>query len=251
VSGIIILITLMLVLELVQRRQSSAQVRTEAIAAQLRKTIDSAEAEVNELKAALANESGHLEKVAGVSVEVMRREAFDTEAEIGSLQAEITELEAQERRATKENERMQAALFDRRKDEEKRAELETSTRDLEAELETITSSDQLIFNPMSPEGKAVWIAQIESGRVLVGRAGQRQKPEVFESGILQGAAVAFRTWLGSRSTANDYFFLLVRPGGAGQFSEIRAALSERSFSVGFDLLDEKQIAIDPEVGATL
>src|SRR5687768_7345021 len=89
VSGIIILITLMLVLELVQRRQRSPQVRTQAIASQLRTSIASAKAEVTKLKAALAKDSSRLEERAGVSVDLIRREIFDTEAEISMLQADL------------------------------------------------------------------------------------------------------------------------------------------------------------------
>ena len=49
VSGIFILITLMLVLQLVQRKQAKPQFDASEIAAQLRAAIAAAEAEVNRL----------------------------------------------------------------------------------------------------------------------------------------------------------------------------------------------------------
>ena len=251
VSGIIILITLMLVVELVQRDQSSPQVRTHAIASRLREAIAAAQAEIVRLKAALESDSSRVEELAGVSVDLIRRELFDIRSEVEMLEAELVEIESQERKVKKEEQRLQAELFDRMKGEQNRKDLEESTRQLEKQLEELKQTDQLVYNPTTPDGKSVWIAQIGSGRVLVARAGQRQRPEVFESGILNSAANAFNKWLARRSNKQDFFFLLVRPGGADQFDDFRNVLTQHGFSVGFDLLSAKQSAIDPEVGATL
>lgn len=251
VSGIIILITLLLVLELVQRKQGSPQVRTEIIVSELRDAIAMAEAEVAGYKQLLEKDSSRLEDLARVPVDAIRRDLADTRSEMELLATELSELDALERKVAKDEEKMRAELFDRIKGEQARRDLEARVNELEQQLVTIQKSDQLLYNPTTPDGKSVWVVQIDPDRILVARAGQKKRPEVFENRLWKTANTAFSSWLSTRSRDRDFLFILVRPDGAKQFEELRSTVTRQGFAVGFDLLGKGQVAIDPEIGATL
>jgi hypothetical protein len=249
VSGIIILITLMLAVELSQRKQGSPRIQTAQLAAKLRDAIADAQAEVARLEAWLTRGDIKAEELAGVSVSALQHDLFAVNEQIKSLEAEIASLQKQAQAVAEKDEKLQAKRFDREKDHKKRAEEELKVTDLEKKLLQVRQQNRVFYNPRMADGKQVWLVQIEGDRVLVAPAGSTARPNIFPQRFSIFQQSGFEKWLTNRSPEADFFFLLVRPEGINEFSELRKLLIRRGFSIGFDLLGPRQSAVDPEKGA--
>jgi hypothetical protein len=249
VSGIIILITLMLAVELSQRKQGSPRIQTAQLAAKLREAIADAQAEAARLEAWLKRGEIKAEELAGVSVSALQHDLFAVNEQIKSLEAEIASLQKQAQAVAEKDEKLQAKRFDREKDDKKRAEEELKVSDLEKKLLQVRHQNRVFYNPRMADGKQVWLVQIEGDRVLVAPAGSTARPNIFSQRFSMFQQSGFEKWLTNRSPAADFFFLLVRPDGINEFSELRKILIRRGFSIGFDLIGPGQSAVDPEKGA--
>jgi len=248
VSGIIILITLMLALELSQRKQGSPQVHTAKLATQLRTAIVDVQAEVERLKVELKRKADGAQEVGGVSESVLQAELFAVNEQIKSLEAELTSLRKQQQAVARHDVALQARRFDRQKDHKKLADDEFKIKDLEDKLRQVRQKDQLVYNQRTADGKQVWLVQIERDRTLIAPAGVTAQPISVSQGSSLFGQTDFEKWLTGRATASDFMFLLVRQEGTDEFTRLRTLLTDKGYSIGFDLLGPRQSAIDPEKG---
>lgn len=249
VSGIIILITLVLALELSQRQEGSPQVQTAKLAAQLREAIADAQAEVARLESELNLETRKAQQLAGVSLGDLQHDLFSIKEQIKSLDAEIASLKKQEEEIAKHDARLQAKLFDRGKDDTKRVDDERQVTDMEAKLRQVRQQNRLFYNPRTSDGKQIWLVQIERDRTLVAPAGSVARPQIFTHEFAFFRQTSFEKWLESRSRTSDFIFFLVRPEGTDEFMKLRRVVDERDLPMGFDLLGVQQSAVDLEKGA--
>lgn len=251
VSGIIILITLMLAVELTQRVRGSPQAQTEAAVSELRKTVAAGRTELAKLKKLLEQQTGHAEEQAGQSVDLVRRDLLDAQSESQLLKTDIANLGTQEQKLIRADEKLRAELFDHSNDDEKRQTLTGQLNDLEQQLQHIKSNGQVFYNSTTPDGKQVWLVQLDGDNDLIAASGRKAPPTQLDGSWFHSAASDFSSWLSQRSPSQDFIFLLVRPDGSSQFNDFHTAIEKAGFSVGFDLLGPDQTAVDPIKGATI
>jgi hypothetical protein len=79
--------------------------------------------------------------------------------------------------------------------------------------------------------------------------GRAARPVIFAQRSIQGRILAFSAWMQKRSAAQDYFVMLIRPDGIAGFDALREAVDARGFDMGFDLIGQNEIVLDPERGA--
>jgi len=249
VSGIIILITLMLAIELSQRKQDSPQIATTNLVEKLREAIAEAQLEVARLDAELKQAATDTPEASGLSVDALQHDLFAVNEQIKSLEAEIASLRNQEVAVTKTDEKLQAKRFDREKQNAKKAAEELRAKDLDEQLRQVRKQNRLFYNSRSADGKQVWLIQIEANQVLVAPVGTQAPAKVFSQRFAMLRHAAFADWLTHRSANADFFFLLVRSEGTAEFANLRELLIKHRFTIGFDLLGPRQIAVDPEKGA--
>ena len=249
VSGIIILITLVLALELSQRKQGSPKIQTAKLTAQLREAIADAQAEVARLEADLNRSTTKAQELAGVSPPVMQRDLFAINEQIKSFEAEIALLQKQDAQIAEEDVKMQAKRFDREKENKKLAEEELEVKDFEDRLKQVRQQNRLYYNPRTADGKKVWLVQIEADRTLVAAAGSGARPLILRHEFVIFRQTGFEKWLARRSSARDFIFLLVMPEATDEFGKLKRLVTTKGFSMGFDLLGGQQIAVDVKKGA--
>jgi hypothetical protein len=184
-----------------------------------------------------------------MSESALRHDLFVTSEQIKSLEAEIASLRKQQSAVAEKDEKLQARRFDREKDNKKLAEEELKVKDLEEKLLQVRQKNRVFYNPRTADGKQVWLVQIERGRTLVALVGSTSRPLKLSQGASLFRQSDFEKWLTNRSTTADFLFLLVRPEGTAEFSELKKLLNKHGFSMGFDLLGPSQSAVDPEKGA--
>jgi hypothetical protein len=247
-TGIIILVTLALALELSQRRQTTPRALTGKVTEQLREAIAATQAEMAEMQAELQRQSDAAAEMSSESLDSLEPALYSTNQQIQSLHAEVASLHSQDEALSRRDEHLQAKRFDLEATS-RSGEHEKEAADLETKLREMRTKDRVYYNPRTADGKQVWLVQVESKRLLVARAGFHEKPRIFSQGFRFFQSSGFDNWLTSRSVDADFFFLLVRPKGTADFATIQTQLRDRGFSNGFDLIGDHQAAIDPELGS--
>lgn len=254
VTGIMILITLILGLEVIQRRAGAPDVRTEQLTDELTKaaaeagrveqTLEAARRQIDDLRARLSKDESDLLDVARFNPEQLERQLRDMESLNRLLTNEVSASEDQLRQArtslaSLENE-------DRRRDADRQslADVTRAAQEKLAELEQLRKNNRVIFNPGGRISKTPWLVEWTAQGAIVARAGKREPPQSFAD------AKALQTFLLKRSPSTEYFVLLVKPDFIDPFQATRDALEKSGFEVGFDLLAADQTAIDPQLGAT-
>lgn len=244
ISGIIILITLVLALELIQRKLAPPVRQTRLVASQIRAAIAEAEAEINRVNTQLAAQTSRAQEIAGFSEDSVRNDLVNTRQQVKVLTADVESLKEQQIAAAKDLEKIQAKRFAKKADEKRLADLESATNDLSQELNQVKQENKAFYNPRTADGRKVWLAQIGEDQVTVAPAGQDVPGVVLSLSNFLFSGSEFSDWLDQRSPQSDFIFLLVQPDGANAFQEGQRLLERKGFSIGFDLLGTDQSAVN-------
>lgn len=237
VTGIMILITMTLALELVQKATSSPREMTPAIAEQVEDALEENGREVARLERILSEGAG-----------TIRIEMDTARKRLGELQRAREELNEQNASLTVDV----SAAAARKTDAEAQAQsvspvaVERILEKFEAiqnQVRKLKESNRVVFN--QPEGttKQSWLVQIDSTSVLVAESGKTTAPLDFST------SEEFLGWAGRQDANSMYFVLLIKPSGVERFGPIRETLQNDGFDLGYDLLAADQTAIDLETGA--
>ena len=253
VTAIVTVIALLLALDLVQRKQAQSSDSSVAMAVVLLDRLEREEAELARLLATAENSDELVREVAATSPAELRNEIADRNSAIADLERERTRLEKQRQQwQTQEKERL-ADQFD----------LEPLKADLAKTIEEIEALEQQRANERAenrtiftlPRGmqKEGWLAVIDSKQIAVAPIGRAAKPTIFvATGITlfgSSAAEKFGKWVAEQNLSSAYFLLLIRPGGATGFDQLRDILEKKQVSHGFDLINADQTILHPERGA--
>lgn len=234
-----VLVTLCLGLELMQRKVVAPPEMTSKITAQLAATA----AEAESLRAKLAESRRKIDIYSKFDSEAVRRELSELTETNKRLVRELSDSERERERVKRQEEDALKEKNRRASDPQTLAELRQQIQDKQEQLERLKRSNQLLFNRPEGETKAPWLVQVGAAGLLAAEVGKRARPQSFRS------AGEFRAWLGGRQRSREYFVILVQPDGVPQFPEAYQTLLDLHFDVGLDLLVSGQTAIDPESGA--
>lgn len=243
VTGIMILITLMLGLELVQRTVNSPPRKTAEVTESLQAATDAAASEIEDIKDELRKRQPGVIEAAGLDPASLRRELQDVQELNQQLQQELSASEKQQAEAERRRKQAQSEKDRRAEDSRTLAELREQVAEAEARLQELKQSNRVIFNPASGSAKRPWLVEVSDRGLLVGEAGKAQKPQSF------AGLAPFREWAARRNADAEYFVLLVKPAGVDTFYAVSQALQQLKFDVGYDLLTASQTALDSGAGA--
>lgn len=237
VTGIVILITMMLALELVHRKASSPQAKTVEIS--------------DTLGDALAQNQQEIERLQRIVDEGHQSFQFDAD----SLKNRLEELrkassELQMQNAQLSEEMADARLRQEQLEQEAQQVTPQDLQSLQQELQTtrqqlqkLKQSNRVIFNRPEGEPKTPWLLQVEGDGILAAEVDKSMQPLRFAS------TQDFANWAAGQNSGAIYFVLLLKPSGVSRFQELRQTLRTSGFDIGYDLLSHSQEAIDPETGA--
>lgn len=242
VTGIMILVTLMLGLELVQRTENSPQQKTNELSAEMESTLETVAVEIGTVKEQLRERQQQVMDFAGIDPLALRQELADVE-EINQRLA--GELSTSERKRREAGHREEAAAAEKtRRDTDRRLveELQERIKEAQAELRRLKDSNRVIYNPAAGTSKRPWVVEISDQGFLAAEIGKAERALQFAD------ASSFRRWAARRDSRTEYFVLLIKPTGIDKFDAVSEALKKLNFDLGFDLLTASQ-TIDPEQGA--
>lgn len=243
VTGIMVLITLVLALELLQRKVSTPATQTAHVTDDLEKTVSENKRTIQQLKLQLEESKRLVEEFASVDINRVRFELKELKERREQLNQEIIKLEAGQREAKARLAQARAKKQDRSADPETLEDLLRQLKDAEQQLAKLKQANRVIFNPSEGQSKSPWLVEVAGGGLKVAKVGTSVAPLTFDT------ADKFKAWAAGRRQSSEYFVLLIKPSGVESFARLRTMLKGLNFDLGYDLLTEDQNAIDSEIGA--
>ena len=245
VTGIMILITLILALELLDRVEASPANGNAQEYEQIVEVIAELEEEIQRLEQQLEAATSRLENLPSLDIAEIERQTEAVEDDIRRLGGEIDRAAdnlTEKRKKLNQSE----SEFDRTKVENAKQleRLREEAKRLEARLRKIEDGNRIIYQQGST-GKRTWLVEVTKLSLRVAPIGSDTKPRSFRD---QSGLADFAETL-NRST--DMFLLVVKPDGSSRFDGIKLRLGKEGlgFDVGYHLAGQDQVVLDPQTGA--
>jgi hypothetical protein len=234
VTGVIILVTLLLAVELIKRPPIQAAGSQDNVNEELQSQITALEREREVLNEIVQADAEFLREWASLSLsdlEQTRSEMVnrvdETESSVTAINENLNELIA--RRAAVESEL-------NRTETESLAQIKAKNAALSRELEIIKSSNQVVYNQSRGAQKAAWLVDLEADRIRVLKPGDAGATVDFSE---SSEAERVRNCVEGATTRDPqkvYFVLLVRPESIGAYQAVYEKANELKYDLGFDLL---------------
>jgi len=251
VSGIMIFVTLLLALDLSERTLQGGENPAERDSSDLRRRIEAAGAEIEDLRRRALLHSGST----GRSLLADQRAAQEAADKLDQLEREIAAIE---RRSDEAREREAEAKIRKAGTEAAVAEelrrQDSVAEALRRELTSAKLRDRVYFNieADSSRSRDGWLALLEGRGVSVAPLGRSQPPRLFpgpssEDDTMDLSTRAFLDWAES-DARGAYILLVARPSGIPRVNPVRNLLTLRRHDFGIDLVTEEQELLDPEHG---
>lgn len=253
VTGIMILITLILALEVIQKREGSPQNRTKQLTEELQQAVQQAQAakttvaatqaEIEKLRSTLTSSESDLLTAAKVDSTQVSQQLADL-AELNKLlEAELAASTRSKQESDAARQAMEEEQKSKSQDKQSLEQINETVQQKLEELKKLRQANRVIFNAAQSGPKSPWLVELGTDKILAAEAGKKGPPQSFAT------PAAFVAWARKQNRASQYFVLLVKPATITQFETVRQALEKAGFDVGFDLLKADQTAIDPQLGA--
>lgn len=243
VTGIMVLVTLMLALELMNRVHQSPPAQTSQQADEVLASIEELKQAIETLRQRLNSSSQAAEDLPSLDANTLRDMAARLDDDSQRLQDETDQLA--EERAKKQRQAAQARRKDsqdRAKEEQELADLDTRIADAEEELDEIENSNRMFFTS-GVQGKDTWIIEVTARGFTVARIGVKAAPKHYSS------ISALDKWLASLDADSNALYLVVKPGGVASFKQVQVAISSTGLDMGFQVVADSQTVLDPNSGA--
>ena len=245
VTGIMILVTLVLALELIDRKENSPQAKTEEVNNQLQDTLAKNKASIQKLsalKSKLEKLQEKTDEAAKQDIAMIREQLAAFDQINKELDEELDTFRKEEEEAKKRAQDAASELESQAKPKTIQEIIENAKEKLER-LKELKSQNRVIFNPDEGQPKSPWLIEIDGTDFKVAEVGISKPAKVFLS------LTELKHWAATRSKSTEYFVLLVKPNGIEHFMNAKKTLKEIGFDIAYDLLSKDQAAINLQTGA--
>lgn len=240
VTGIMILITLMLAIELLDRTDSKSAATNKAQLDDLKEINAEMEQQIERIKANIAAQQTNVEDLPSLDETTLRNMKKTAEDGVGNLESdiEIQKDKLKKNRETLAEKTKQESQRKAREERELQALKDRNDR-ISQELAEFSSSDRKFFTT-GIKDKDVWVVEFARGQIRAAKIGVQMRPQAFSS------AAAFLSWV--RSLPNQSaMYLLVKPSAIDLYRSTRDNLPA-GVDTGFSVIDEGETIMDPVVG---
>lgn len=252
VTGILILITLLLALDTIVRSQAQAvpamSASSTAPSPGRRKEAAVLRTEIAALKAALEQSRDITAKFAGRSRQQVEDVVRGWQSRRAQLQREVED--AKRDIASAERETAEAARQDPASSTSRLEELRRAVDEAEAKLELAAQGRLVTYHAHPGQQKQAWGVDISAREIHVFRLGDRQAANSDAKGPGSQGVAAFLTWAVTRPSAQEYFFLIVRPDGLDNFERIWHRLRDEGYDVGIDVVRQDVVLLRGEANGS-
>jgi hypothetical protein len=189
VTGIMILVTLFLGLEIMRRREQSPAHQTQSLAEEIQQAaaqsgqVEAAVAanrrQIDELRNSLVDEEGHLLEDVKYDPEQLERQLRDLTALNHMLEQEVTESDSRRQAAERSLADLNARDQSRAVDRQTLDEIIQQAQRKKQELDKLRQANRVIFNPDQASTKTPWLVELAPQRILAGMVGKSSRRSRF------------------------------------------------------------------------
>jgi hypothetical protein len=233
VTGVIILVTLLLAIELVQRvtvaaPTSAVETSTDRIV-QLEKEIDS-------LRTAITSSDELVAQLATLPSGGFAQRESELKRTRDQLVKEVDQLEVEVKETEVQNER-EMVSDDMSRLEDSVPSLQSMIPKLRTQLEALKKSHRVIYNSNPFDQKQAWLVDLSPEAIRVAEPGHTDHFLEFTASNPNDVGSQFINWAKQHSKATEYFVLLLRPKAIRLYVSVYQKLTANGFDTGVDLLE--------------
>jgi small-conductance mechanosensitive channel len=253
VTGIMILVTLILALDVIRRREGAPDTQTAELteelkqaaaqSGQVRTTLAATRQKIETIRSQLQGKESDLLEQVKYDSESLQRQLRDLDALNKLLADELADAESRRRAVETSRDELKKEDEARAADRQTLEQLTQQVQQKLEELRRLRSANRVIFNSGAGNVKSPWLVELSPNNIQAAEMGKRGAPQSFPN------VAAFVAWAKTRSRSAEYFVLLVKPATLTDFYAAHGALDKAGYDLGFDLLKDDQTAIDSVLGA--
>lgn len=243
VTGVIILITLILALELMDRVENSPAEQTEVVVELLDESVEELTAQKSELQAQLNNVTFDSSDLPTTDAASLKKIKSNLMQQVESLTSDISKIESKSTLQAATLAKLQSSpAIKVNESKMKRASAETLIA--EQKLKELKDNDRMFFRS-GTTGKTIWLVEVTDNGFLVAKLGVKAKPTRYTT------TRRFRSWWKSLSSSGDALYVLTKPSGVESeiFDTAREELIAGDIAFGYGVIQESVEIIDPQEGA--
>ncbi len=246
VTGIFVLITLLIAVELSQRVVNQKSQPTPHPSESFDEEIDAELQQIAKLEQLQGDVSEELPEFATYTNQSAEQARKELQAEIARLQVAVSQ-SAAEAESAQDSAAAASAQSEARSSERKELEqVESLLAALEQELTELENSQRVFYNVPDSQGRRVLLVELFAEEILLAPAGV-ERPPLRASGL--GRVDKIMAAIRQNSTDSVRVVMIVHPGAVDAFNELYEKVKSDGYSRGFDVLPDSSLAIDPEKGA--
>jgi hypothetical protein len=243
VMGVIIMITLFLGVELVNRKENAPPIMTNEITNKIDDAVANTEAEIKAMREELKQYQEKMRQMANINKSELDRQVQDIKRLTSDLGNELGKTEQELQEADQRKNVAEAANMQSKVDSKNIETLLKEIAVMEKKLRDMKQSNQRFFTPARGASKNPWLVEIKNQNILVAQAGKRVPPQHFQN------VAQIRQFAAQRDHNAEYFVIFLDQSSVDTFRQVRQILQQLQFDVGYDLLASNQTIINPQTGA--
>ncbi|WP_428308000.1 hypothetical protein [Lacipirellula sp.] len=234
VTGVIILVTLLLAVELIKRPPIQAVESQDAANQELQTQIAGLDVELESLNQMVQENTAFLHESASLSLSDLEqtrnelaRRVQDAEHSAETTSKSLKESIARSAAAKSEMSKIETASL---------SQLQADNAALATEIEAIKASNHVVYNQVHGSRKVAWIVDLQSARIRVLKPGDAGVEQDFSEPSEAERVRSFLAWARTINRQDNFFVLLVRPESIGIYQAVYEKTNELKYDLGFDLL---------------
>lgn len=237
-TGVMILLTLLMALELVEKIETSPLVLTENLTAELKEQLDKINQDVIQLSKRVNDARDQTVAFTNTTLTELQNEIVTLEAELDALQ--VKNKEVKDTQIKLENTKSEIDKAEESQDQmmAELARIEISIKDIKSRIFKVNEGMIVLLEPRAGDKREPWIIEVFADKIMV--ASTKNSRAVFKLKDVK----ALERWMGNRKPHRDYFFLLGHRTGFDLLREVKDLLITNNFDYGIDLLLDDQNAIE-------
>ena len=243
ITGILLLLTLMLILDLAQRSEASPRTQTPKIVEQLSAEQQQLDGQLEQLEDQIRLQTELLNSGALINADSLRSHVEIAKDRSQQLDREIEHLSEQQTRTVAQQQQLERRQQERAHEQDESRKLHEQIERVQQQLAEMQNSNRVFYNATGGSGRTPWLVEISQQQILAAQAGVIGPPQTFIS------RSEFLAWARQQSASSIQFVLLLKPDAVDEYDRIVKGLTDSGFAFGFDALRGDQNVIHPQTGA--
>lgn len=243
-TGIFLLTTLLLALELAEHMEASPRVQSPKVVDQLAVEQSALDAQLAELEAELHDQIELLNSGAIIDAASLKVHVEHSQSRTEQLNREQQRLSELATRAETQKRELETKQQHRQPEKDEIQRLKEDLDSTQKKLTELQNSNRVFYNPTVGSGRTPWLVEMSHSRIVVAPAKGGGTPHTFTS------TTEFLAWAGQQPAARIHLIILLKPDAVEDYDKVIDTLREQmKITVGLDVLKADQQAIDPQKGA--